>query len=81
MIRSSNDSMITKESILQDAIDEINKLEKGLKSAKTLGDLLVLCYNMPLRLMTVSLQLDIFRNMLQHGVLQRDYNISDLDNL
>jgi hypothetical protein len=70
---------ISKESILQDCIDEINKLEKGLKSAKTLGDLLILTYNMPLTLMAVGLQLDLFKSMLQdENVLQRDYNIEDL---
>jgi hypothetical protein len=63
---------ISKESILQDCIDEINKLEKNLKSAKNLGDLMILTYNMPLTLMAVGLQLDLFKSMLQHeNILQR----------
>jgi hypothetical protein len=40
--------MITKESILQGATDDIDKLEKNLKSAKTLVHLLVLHRDMPL---------------------------------
>jgi hypothetical protein len=76
---NNNNNRISKESILQDAIDEIHKLEKGLKSAKTLGDILVLTYNMPLTLMAVGLQLDLFKSWLQHeGVLQRDLTIDDL---
>jgi hypothetical protein len=72
-----NDSSCFSSEFLQDAIDEINKLEKGLKSGKTLGDLLVLCYNMSLS--SIGLQLDVFRSWLQHeGVLPRAYNISDL---
>jgi hypothetical protein len=70
---------ISKESILQDCIDEINKLEKNLKSAKNLGDLMILTYNMPLTLMAVGLQLDLFKSMLQHeNILQRDLTVEDI---
>ncbi len=39
---TNSSSRITTESILQDVIDDINKLENRVKSAKSLVDLLVL---------------------------------------
>jgi hypothetical protein len=62
----ANNSRITKESILQGAIDDIDKLEKNVKSSKTLVDLLVIHKDMPLTLTSIELQLKIFKMMLQH---------------
>jgi hypothetical protein len=56
---------ISKESVLDDVISDIDKLEKGLKSTKKLGDLLVLTYYMPSTLSKISLQLDVLRNWLE----------------
>jgi DNA replication protein DnaC len=46
------DIRITKESILEDVIDDINKLENRAKSAKSLVDLLILHRYMKLELHT-----------------------------
>jgi hypothetical protein len=76
------DTKITKESILDDVISDIDRLEKDLKSAsaKSLKDLLVFCYNMPSKLMAASLRLDVIKGMLENeGVIPRAWNISDLD--
>jgi hypothetical protein len=59
-------SRITKESILQGAIDDIDKLEKSVKSAKTLVDLLILHRDMHLTLASVGLKLGVFQSMLKH---------------
>ncbi len=79
---TNSSSRITTESILQDVIDDINKLENRVKSAKSLVDLLVLHRDMTLELTAISLQLDVFRSMLQYeGVLPKDstFTLEDLD--
>ena len=60
------DVKISKESVLDDVINEIDKLEKGLKSVKNIGDMLVLQYGMPLTLSKISLQLDVLRSWLEN---------------
>jgi hypothetical protein len=81
MHRTGIHKITTKESILQGAIDDINKLEKSVKSAKTLRDILVLHHieDMPLTLMSIGLQLKIFKMILQdEGILPRDLSIKEI---
>jgi hypothetical protein len=61
-----NDSSCFSSEFLQDAIDEINKLEKGLKSGKTLVDIFVLYRDMKLELTAIGLELNVFRSMLEY---------------
>jgi hypothetical protein len=63
------DAKITKESVLSDVIDDIDKLEKGLKSVRNIGDLLILRYGMSVTLSKISLQLNVLRSWLENDAI------------